>query len=1418
MDLRRLILTLMIFGYSLYSSAQLYTFKNFNHRDGLTMASISSLVQSKDGYLWIGTDGAPLMRYDGEKFEEILEKGDDDDHHIENLIIDGDSILFASKYKGFYYYSIKKKKYTNLGIKSNLVGEAVAVFKDANYHYLIGQKAIYSLQDKIRKKLKAFKNLELYHYFKCKDGIVIFTNHGNYVLKDGAVKSLSDLFKLSKSNIDEFRFGYYSANKYTLFNAKAGKWIEILVDNKGMSTEKMTLNSEKLLAEDEIIISFNCQEKGRNAIALTNKGSLFHVRNNSLYKIAHNYSEPLIGTYKIMCDLNGDYWVCSKNKGLYKVSLEPFTKIQLHPIYEKEDIGMPYRTMYNDIFISLFSGKTYVGNFDDHDFTEFPFSIKSVTQVEGDYFLATNIGIKKYVQGVKPTFEDLYFNNENVTFILEEKEYLWAGVAGKGIIRITIKTGEKKEYRLKQKLPQYFYTGQVTANGSVIYFGTNDGIFKYDMKTDVFTEMEDVSLLGSYSGCSTKDVYGTIWLTLDKGIVGITTDKKTIILKGSKHFKTNLYYTLSSDRLGNLIVGTNKGLTVLQVNRLGEVVGHSHYDANSGFGGYETHMRSQYQDDNNIYVGTVEGLFLINTDILNYARTPLAPTIIELTKHNGEENNSFNFKFHVNNQKIGSIQYMYRLLGESEDWIFLDEQSELQLYNLKNGNYTLEVKASHDGAIYSDVSSYSFSVKLPVWKTNWFIILIVVFVIGVNILLINYSRAFERNSLLKTKDSEVHLIMTPNIILLGIVAAGGSYILGPLLNPELDLHIGSVLIMEFCLLILYFLAKSVIGTSNEYQLSRFLMISVGVVMIHSYFELYVSGIHPFHIIAIILATMVTPFFLHQIKSMVIFSSLILLATMIIVVLVDNEVYPKSYFVIANITLIALLVFLSYLRSDSLDKLLFISSIINKGSIPAIAFTNEGKIVYASENISKFMATTHNEILNKDVSILNNYVPFEGRFREVNVVKEFKDGEKYLVPMANEKSQIRWIEWEYKDFSNDVKVMLGQDVSEKMELENTYELLVQNAEDFIYRCNIHGDFIFLNNICYEKLGYTKQDLLNKDSISIVPDKYSEEVRKYYADQFEQKGNTSYKEFPIQKKNGEIIWIGQYVTTLYTAGSNTQITGFIALARDITEIRQQQQLIKDQRDDITSSISYAQRIQINLLPHERNFNSLFKEYFIIYKPKDIVSGDFYWMEKIGNKTILALADCTGHGVPGSFMTLLGINLLNSIVLEGRISDPGDILNEIDKRLVDVLPRGTGDMAINDGMEITICVIDDKTNELAYACAGSRFLIYEDNAFTMLKGDNKHIGDESTENFSSYSTHYTPFSAENQLYLFSDGFQDQFGGTNDKKFSFRRILELLESKVDLPLVKQRIDIEHEFDDWTGSENQTDDVTIISIKRNVI
>ena len=1404
--------------------AQLYTFKNFNHRDGLDMASTLSLNQSSDGNIWVGTDGAGLVRFDGKSFEEIRLKNMDNDHHVKNISFDGSDILFASVYKGFYKYSRNRDSLEKLNKKNLKFGDAIAVYKREDIYYLIGTRAIYKKTGNTFTSLFSLKSNQeaiiITQIIEAQNAIFILSNYGKFKLEKGELMPIHKWLNLPKQELSTKEFGYYDGEKIALFDRKANTWIEVVLNNRGGFYSINSGQKTSQIEDDESIIDCSYSGAVHKGGILTDKGTIYSIDNKSLHKIAHNFNESFDGVVAIFSDIYGDFWLASDMHGIYKVSKEPFTKIQLHTIYESTNISFPFRTSDGRIIISLFDNETYVGTmYDQKPFVKYDYTIKGAATIGKVTYLATNSGIRVFKEG-SSEMNIAYFDNQNVTFILADGINLWVGLAGKGLFRINTVTEKIIDLTEGEiPLPQYYYTGQVGAKGKIVYFGTNNGIFQFVRSEQKLTRL-DIALqeLGSYSGVSTKDIYGTCWFTLEKGIVGVTKDRKQKIVRGEKYFSTNLFYTLNSDKYGNLIVGTNKGLTMLKVNPAAQIIDVRHFNSSSGFMGYETNMRSQFQNGNSIFVGTVEGLFLIDTEMLENLSTPLSPTITSETSVDTDRIGSFHFNFHVNNPKSGNVLYIYRLIGQSDHWIKLDEAVDhLEFHKLGNGDYTLEVMASFDGVHYSEAAKHSFSVNLPLWKSNWFVLIMMAAVILINVLLLNFYKSFDSGKLMNTKDIVVHLRMAPTILLFAAITAPTSQILGPIFSPELKPNVGQALIMGFLLLTMYFLSLTAKANNKAYLYDRYLKIALYIVTANYLWEVYISNLHPFNIIGVVLISTIVPYVLGKIKTTIIFSLVILSISVCYVSILDDTVYPKSYFLIAILVMSSLMIFASYLRYDSLEKLIFVSSIINKGNIPAIAFNKDGKVTYSSENISNFANITHDEIIGNSISILNNFIPFGEIYKEKDITKEFRDGEKYLVPLENTEGSIRWIEWAYKDFSNNIKVILGQDVTEKMELENTYELLVQNAEDFIYRCDIEGNFIFMNNICFTKLGYIKKEIIGSASLSIVPEEYKEEVNDFYEEHFASRRNSSYKEFPILKKSGEVIWIGQYVTTLYSAGSESSINGYIALARDITEIREQQGIIRDQRDAITSSINYARRIQYNLLPQESQFEKTFEEHFIFSKAKDIVSGDFYWMQKIQKTTVLVVADCTGHGVPGSFMTLLGFNLLNSIVLENGLVNPSNILNELDKKLKEYLPKGEGENTVNDGMEVTVCVFDDLKNELSYACAGSRFLVCEKGVFTMFKGDNKHIGD-TEDSFIAYNTHYANFTSDFSLFLFTDGFQDQFGGSNDKKYSFRRLLELLESNMNLPLSEQRKMIEDSFDRWIGKNEQTDDVTIISVKRKFL
>lgn len=1384
------------------------------------MASIRTIHQSDDGMIWIGTDGAELIKYDGYTFKEVLLAHGDQTHHTNNIFMVDDGFLFSSSYKGAFFYNSKKDSLESISDPEFESGETIGAYKLGKHHLILTTRNIYeTIGDSIHFLLRrnsAEDNIEITQVIHHQDAIFILSNVGSFRYTEHKLTPIHKWLNIQSKDFEGFSYGYQDNDKVAFFDDKGINWLEVVTNDRGGFYSINRFTTSSVLQEGDRIISCSYNSIPRKGGVLTKLGDLFELQNKTLQKVAVNYTEKIELGKSIFCDLSGDYWLTSRSQGIYKVSLEPFTRIELDPLYLSKNIGFIHRTNSGLVLLSVYGGGSFIGKiYQKGEFHQEDFFIRSIQVVDGRTFLATNIGVLEVTSEAPFKYEHRYFKNEAVNMLLSDGKHLWAGPAGKGLYRINIETNKIQAIKTANNGgPDYYYTAQIAERGRSVIFGTNAGVFKYDRSNKVLSKLKyDSKSLGSYSGVSTKDIYGNSWFTLEKAIIGIKTNGELIILDDPSYFKSRLFYTLCSDPYGNIIAGTNKGLTSIQLNKDGEVIGVKNYNEKSGFFGYETNMRSQFIDDDKIYLGTVEGLFVVNTTMLTYQKPPLAPIIQPVEQEIATTSISKIYKLQINNAKAGEITYEYKLRGIHDDWIKLEPGTQLiDLSSYKAGSVTILARATYDGVHYSEITSSVINFNVPIWKSNWFVIIMMMIVVIINIFILNSYKSLDGGKLMNTKDMVVHLRMTPSILLFAAICAPGAQIVGPLLVPEMQLKMGQSLIVGFILFSLYFFSLASRNRNHLYDL--YLKIGFVVVTCQYMWEVYDSNLHPFNVIGVVIISMIAPYILNKIKWTVIFALILLSISICFVSILDDTVYPKSYFLIGMLVLTCMTIFISYLRYDSLEKLIFISSLVNKGHLPTIAFNKDGLVTYSSENIDEYANITHDEFVGSNIAILNNFIPFGEGYKERKVTDHFEEGEKYIVPMENKKGQVKWIEWSFKEFTKNIRVIFGQDVSEKMELENTYELLVQNAEDFIYRCDVNGNFIFLNDICFTKLGFTRKELLGKKATDIITEEYREEIEKYYQDHFLALKPSSYREFPIQKKNGEVIWVGQYVTTLFSAGSNKHILGFIALARDITEKRAQQHLISEQSEEITSSINYARRIQYNLLPQDSKFSKEFKEHFIISKPKDIVSGDFYWMQKIRNKTVLVLADCTGHGVPGSFMTLLGFNLLNSIVLENAITDPGEILNNLDRKLNEYLPRGKGKTAVNDGMEVTICVFEEGTSQLAFGCAGSRFLLFERNEFTMFKGDNKHIGDRE-ENFDTYKTHYAQMSDNYNLYLFTDGFQDQFGGPKDKKFSFRRLLELFESNINLPMKEQSKMIDNEFKKWIGNYNQTDDITIIGIRK---
>jgi len=309
----------------------------------------------------------------------------------------------------------------------------------------------------------------------------------------------------------------------------------------------------------------------------------------------------------------------------------------------------------------------------------------------------------------------------------------------------------------------------------------------------------------------------------------------------------------------------------------------------------------------------------------------------------------------------------------------------------------------------------------------------------------------------------------------------------------------------------------------------------------------------------------------------------------------------------------------------------------------------------------------------------------------------------------------------------------------------------------------------------------------------------------------------KETQIQNDRLEkIALFGGLILLIVGGGVMYNRFRIIRKQKEIIEIKnketeEQKIIIEEKQKEILASISYAKRLQEAILPPRSLISEQLPQSFVMYKPKDLVAGDFYWIEVVSKDYLLiAAADCTGHGVPGAMVSVVCSNALNRTVKEFEITEPGKILDKTRELVVETFERS--ETEVKDGMDISLCLFNRKTKQLQWAGANNPLWIVREGKLMEFKPNKQAIGKVDRPNL--YETHSVSLQANDNIYIFTDGYADQFGGPNGKKFKYHQLVELMCSIGDLSVNEQHNKLESVFDNWKGSLEQVDDVCVIGIK----
>lgn len=516
------------------------------------------------------------------------------------------------------------------------------------------------------------------------------------------------------------------------------------------------------------------------------------------------------------------------------------------------------------------------------------------------------------------------------------------------------------------------------------------------------------------------------------------------------------------------------------------------------------------------------------------------------------------------------------------------------------------------------------------------------------------------------------------------------------------------------------------------------------------------------------------------------------------------------------------------------------ALLENSSEVIIIYDPDKTIRYASPSVRRILGFEADDLLGKNDwdNIEQGKDAFERLFREL---LEYPDERHAAIEYLykTESGHTIWMEATGSNLIHEPAiqgiVINARDITARKEAEREQRLrgqmqaLSENSADLILRMDKEGTVYYVNPVIESLTGHPKEEFLQKKITSdYIPQKVlnawfklvETSVRNITRGEAKASGVVDFETIEGRKIMS--------VNAIPERNDMGEIETFLLVSHDITKSEEDKEIIAAANKKITDSINYAKRIQSSILPDSTWLQSVFPDSFVMFKPKDIVSGDFPWMLKTDNGVFVAVVDCTGHGVPGALISLIGYFLLNNIfsVEENKKLKPSEILDILDESVVRTLRQTEEDAISKDGMDVSLCKINFDTKILEYAGA-HRPLYYVDthkpeieDPLEEIKGDKMPVGGGQYKNRGAFANHERPYQEGDMIVIFSDGLPDQFGGPDNRKFSPKRIRDIIKANLNVPMMALNDALENELkiwmrlDDEKNATKQTDDILVIGIR----
>ncbi|MCX6312421.1 MAG: PAS domain S-box protein [Bacteroidetes bacterium] len=1712
--------------------AQQYNFLKYSVKNGLPQAHINCVFQDAAGFIWIGTE-AGASRFDGQEFETYDASNGLRGNEVTAITETSHGILLATDSGVAVYFQGKFKFYKSESGKD--FSRIYTFFTGlANENLMATDKGLFRFEDGKYYHLNTGTPL---------DDLPVRTGYHDVRNNLWIGTESNGLFELNYENgrysnvVFPEQDKIVSAHIRGIVEGEQGELWIATSDQGLLSYDGQALNTIQL-PEKLNTKYFTCLQKDAYGdIWLGTWGSGVIRYTKSVFK-AYSGANGL-GDDVVTCvssDHQGNTWIGTYSSGLVFFYGDQFTSLtvkdglpdnNVRAITEDDDGNMWFATLagivkYDGIDIQFWNEKNGLS------FNRIGALVTDGKNIfagtlNGDVNIISN-GKVKIVH--PPKGIEL---GEIISMLYTKDGSVWIGTVSNGLFRIanekieSINTGNTL---LRNPIWSLF-----ESEDGVIWIGTGRGMYYME-------NGNAVKPICTGKNQPSLPVYG---IQGDKTYIYFASQRNGIWRynrKAQKFQRLDKSQGLSSDFTNGILridersmyVTTMVGMDRIVFNPDTHQVRHFLYSEGIGTDNFNEGVIF-YSKDGRLWLGSTDGVIIYSSaNERNKITSPhieIKSALLFNQETNWEEysdsllRNGLPFQpnlpydknqitFHLSGIQFGAgvnVRYEYMLEGFEKDWIQLPDGNSVSYSNLPPGDYRFQVRAGNSSNVFSAPYIFAFTISPPFWGTWWFFLLVMGFLSSIGILLIFLYQRFRTDFVRRHRSFADYVLNAGRMFLIcaGILYPTSGYLchvfdLKMIMQEAIQVSIGVLLLGSGIATFYNPFARKYVGWLSQLGLS--------LLIIHILYLNHLNHLHPVTVVMLAAALGAAGIVLDNIRTTTIFTCVLLITVGLLMFATGNEALYNRWIFLFNVIVCLVITFILVLsRLNLLNRLVFADTTINNTRSLVIAADENGKIIFASRSIRSILGYTEEEVLGDGWWKIRTDDPEENEKIKKQIHDTNEPTSVYVTALKTKNNTIKWIQWVDTVLEGGIKVGIGLDITDRREIEERYRHIVEAAIDIIYTADYKGKFTYINSVTTKITGYSNEDLIGRHFTEVVKPDYMEEVRTFYAKQFRKRTTNTYFEFPIFNNIGETIWLGQTVRLLFDETHPTRVTGFQAIARDITEkkryeeeleklslvasetingvlicdpngridwvnegftritgytlddvlgklpgdvlagdrtdasaislVREQSKnaegfhreflvynkqgyeiwiavsntpivdengkilrqieifnditekkryeiqldkystrletlnmakeellrsetpdevahnvlgrlaeritylrrtslalfnerdgilemlfvfregegklgriimplesfrslpnlrqnthflvndlsaqmdlsesdkenleagvrsylvmplfargeligsinigsakanaisfediemirevadamantlqqmnyrgIIEQKNNDISASILYARRIQDAILPPEEMLRDQMGDLFVLYKPKDVLSGDFYWAEKRGNYTFVAVVDSTGHGVPGALLSLMGQNLLNQAVHERNLVRPSSILDYLNAGIQHTLNQYKSIGELRDGMDISLCVFEHETMKMQFAGAINPMYIIRDDMLIQSKGNRFSIGSYFDNKMRPFTNQETELQEGDVIYLFTDGFSDQFGGEDDRKLSQRRFQEILMNIHAEEMSVQKRMLEVQLKNWMHDDVQTDDICVIGIR----